>query len=131
MRSISLRWGSENVCARARPGTTMSAMAATAAARRRGAKVIVIILPASRAGCSRRCFEARNVVGLHPAGRSDRETGLGPHGKLAGGRIIAAGKGGLRRGEIGLGDIALLAIRHGELHVAVGNVGIVGDGGAQ
>ena len=64
-------------------------------------------------------LEGGDVVGLHPAGRADRKAGLGAGGELARGPQVAAREGGLRGGEIGLGEVALAAIGHGELGIGV------------
>ena len=62
---------------------------------------------------------AYDIVGLDPTGRADREAGLGARRKLARGLVVAAHEGGERRGKIGLREVALAAIGHGELGIAV------------
>src|SRR5580704_1013150 len=77
-----------------------------------------------------RWSEACDVVCLHPARRSYRKTALGATGKLPGGRKISAIEGRLGGGEIGVGEVALAAIGHGELVVGVGDFGVGLHGGA-
>src|SRR5262249_57581203 len=59
------------------------------------------------------------------------EGGVGGGGKVAGGAEVAGGKRGLGGGEIGLGEIALAAVSHGELAEAVRHLGLARHGGAQ
>ena len=72
-----------------------------------------------------------DIVGLDPTGRADREARLGARRELARGLVVAAHECGLRRGEIGLRKVALAAIGHGELGIAVGRFGLAGKRGAQ
>src|SRR5438105_6405986 len=97
---------------------------AAASARRREDRMALVSFSASvaleRAAAGRPV--AGDVVGLDPAGRSDREAALGADGKLACSLYIATGKCRLSGGEIGLGQVALAAIGHGELGVAFGRL---------
>ena len=49
---------------------------------------------------------AHHLLGRDPGGRADGEPRLGAGRKLARGLEVAAGEGGLRGGEVGLGDVA-------------------------
>src|ERR1700688_99559 len=61
------------------------------------------------------------------AGRSNGKSLLGPGGKLPRRLVVAAGEGGLRRREIGVGQIALVAIGHRQLQIGVGRLGLLGQ----
>src|SRR5512139_4187495 len=77
------------------------------------------VLLCSMAPRALRRLVAGEVVGLHPAGRADRETGLGPRSNLARGLHVAAHEGRLRGCEIRARQVVLLAIGHGQLAVGV------------
>src|SRR5664279_5898527 len=64
-----------------------------------------------------------DIVGAHPGGRAYGQAGLGAGRELARRLDVAAHEGGLRGGEIGLGEIALAAIGHGELGIGIGRFG--------
>src|SRR5678816_942090 len=72
-----------------------------------------------------------NVIGPHPGWRTDRQARLGARRQLAGGLEIAAGKGGLCRSKVGIGEIALAAICDGKLRVSIRRFGFARDGRAQ
>src|SRR5665213_823860 len=74
---------------------------------------------------------ACEIVSLYPAGRADREASLGARCNLARGGMVAAHEGGHRGSEIGLGEIALVSISHGELQIAVHRFGLLGKRGPQ
>src|SRR5579863_2385359 len=56
--------------------------------------------------------EGDDIVGAYPAGGTDGKSLLGPLGEFARGLVVAAGKSSLCRGEIGVGEIVVAAIRH-------------------
>src|SRR5712691_11167392 len=139
IRSISPRWASEKLCARAGVAAPKAIKAAAAAAVRRASEVIVIssiglvqgpyglFAPSCQltGPSTRSAFEPKglfrffasilnrlrpvggNVVRLDPAGRAGRHAGLGARRQFARGLEIAGRERGLRRGEVGLGDVAL------------------------
>src|SRR6202171_6615864 len=65
-----------------------------------------------------------DIVGLDPSGRADGETGFRARGEFARGLVVAAQKGGLRRSQIGLREIALSAIGHCELGIDERRLGL-------
>ena len=56
---------------------------------------------------------------------------LGPRREFARGLVVAAGEGGLRRGEIGVGEIILAAVGHRQLRIGVGGFRLLEQRGAQ
>ena len=128
---MSERCAGEKFCARTACGAATASNAAQAAA---------II---AQARCHRFCpccghligaaggLDADDIVGAHPGGRADGQAGLGARRKLPRGPDVAAREGGLRGGEIGLGEVALAAIGHGELSIGVGRFRFAAERGAQ
>src|SRR5262249_36657380 len=119
--SISPRCSAETACAR----TGDDAGNATAAAMNTAAigaseNRIVVILSQSTPDIRR--LVAGDVVRLGPSRRSDRETGLGASGNLARSAQVAAVERRLRRGEIGMGEVALAGIGDRKLGVGVGRL---------
>ena len=116
--------GRECSCARrpaAAPSAAMASNGGAGKAQRRRRKVMAVI-PCRSLSVGWRVLgdlTLDDVVGLHPGGRADRQTGLGARGELARGLDVAAREGGLRGGEIGLREVALAAVGHGELRVGV------------
>src|SRR5215471_8809277 len=138
--SISPRCASEKLCARAGAAGSISRAAAAAAASRRRFGVIawflcegmsVKVWTGSLGGSRVRRLVARDVVGPDPAGGADRETRLGAGREHARGFPVAAGERRLGGGEVRLGEVAFAAVRHGEIIVAVGDVGIARHSGTQ
>src|SRR5262249_54380595 len=101
MRSISPRCCPVKDCAEAgaAAGKT-SGTASRAAANRRARSCMAAVLLSSIAESAPRRLVGGDIVGFDPAGRPDRETGLGTRGDLARGLEIAAHEGCLRGGEI-------------------------------
>src|SRR5258708_575561 len=134
MRSISLFCGAENSCAATGGvGASISQAAAVAPARRIG----IGIMGASprwksldQAARLQRTV-ARDVVRLHPAGRSYRKTAFRATGKLPGGRKISAIESRLGGGEVGIGEVALAPVGDGKMVIGVGDFRIALQGGAQ
>src|SRR6478752_1721549 len=119
--SISPRWSALNDCARAGAAAgSASRTANSAAARGREARFMVFVLLSSMAPRALRRLVAGEVVGFHPTGRADRETGLGPRSNLARGLHVAAHEGRLRGCEVRARQVVLLAIGHGQLAVGIG-----------
>src|SRR5262245_6520013 len=133
MPSISLRWASEKLCAPA--GAVMPMARQAAAARVRCLSEIIwisldylgpLMACPGRGANSRVCQRPTSpnirlifrrfrpvggdIVGPDPAGRTGWQAGLGPGGELARGLKVARRKRSLGGGEIGLGEVALLAI---------------------
>src|ERR1700736_3956931 len=129
MRSISPRWASLKLCARGRGGDAgerESGGGRTEEGERIAGSLLVSYGAWRRAG-----FIGDDVVGANPSGRTGGKAGFGAGGKVARGAVVAAREGGLRGGEIGLGEVALAAVGHGELAVAVRHVGFARDRGTQ
>src|SRR4029077_8461549 len=95
-----------------------------AARERRGGKQIssLFVLLWSTPQGALRGFEAREIVGLHPAWRSDRKAGFGPGGKFARGLDVAADVSRLRGREIRTRQVVLQAVGHRQMAVGVGRV---------
>src|SRR5687767_2177460 len=116
--SISPFCAPEKPCAC--PATTPNDNRAAAATRRVTMPIELVLSrsgpPAARGGwpCG-----AYDVVGLHPSGRADRKAGFGARRELPRGRAVAAHDGGLCGGEVGLGEVALAAVGHRKLRIAV------------
>ena len=64
-------------------------------------------------------IEGDDVVGPHPAWGADRKSLLGPLGELARGLVVAARKGRLGRGKIGVGVVVLAPIGHRQRRIGV------------
>src|SRR5204863_429234 len=116
---ISPRWSALIVCAAAGAADgRLSASANSAAARSRNLMFMFLILLAagavrpSLAKCAVRRLVAGDVVSLDPAGRADREAGLGARGELARGAQLAAHEGGLGVGKTIGRDRARITPRH-------------------
>src|SRR6185437_1012283 len=133
MVSISVRCGAENSAALAMKGAAAVSSTAPARAKRRE-RGIMFGRPLRETliaeGPLRR-LQVRDVVGAHPGGRADGEAGLGARGELTRGADVAAGGGGLRRGEVGLGKIAGESVGHPELREGAGDVVVALDRRAQ
>src|ERR1035438_6294571 len=75
--------------------------------------------------------ESDDVVGSHPARRSNRKTHLSPCGELARGFVVTARECSLRRSKIGIGQIAGVAVGHGELLISIAGFWLFDNGRAQ
>src|ERR1043166_3170469 len=128
MRSSSPRWASLKLCARAGTAATTAINRAAVVVSKRRIAFPYLSVMARGAG---RGFIGDDVVGANPPGRTGGKAGLGAGGEIARGAVVAAGKRRLRRREIGFGQVALAAVGHGELAVAVRHVGLARDRGAQ
>src|ERR1700722_11071173 len=117
MPSISCRWSSVNDCADT--GGAISIVAATNEAKSAGRQFrktnSIMGLSFSRSLSqwilTGVLVEGDNVVGPDPTGRPDRKSRLGPRREFARGLVVAARKGRLRRGQIGICEIVFAAER--------------------
>src|SRR5581483_11663307 len=119
--SISPRWAGEMVCARAGRKSSASTVRTAPAANARRIDVIETVLSDSVTGRLLTGLGADYVVGLQPAGAANGKSPFGTGGDFARGAHIAAIDCGLRRGEIGFGEIALPSVSHGELGIGAGH----------
>ena len=76
-------------------------------------------------------LDVDDVVGPYPCGRADRKTSLGAGGQLTCGLDVAPGEGGLRRSQVGIGQITLASVSHGELRIGVGGLRLAHNCGAK
>src|SRR3954452_6452539 len=85
---------------------------------------LVALLPGQKL-CS------NNVVGLDPSGGTYRETGFRARGEFAGGLVVAAKIGCLRRGQVGLCIVTLAAVSHRQLGIPERRLGFACNRGPQ
>src|SRR4051794_6088115 len=127
MASISVRWAGEMFWAAAGNSKGAARSTAVAVANKRSIDVIGGSFSASiNLG-----FGRDDVVRLHPAGAADGEAGFRAGGEVARGARVAAHYRRQRGSEIGLGEVALVAVSHGELRIGVRAFRLLGEGGAQ
>src|SRR5262245_40143707 len=120
MRSTSLRCSPVNVCARAGAAAGTATRSANSAAANGREVNFIGVGPLSRAAeRALRWLQAGEIVGFDPPGRSDREARPRARGDLARGLDVAAHEGGLRGGEIGVGQVVLEAVGHRQVAVGV------------
>src|SRR5436190_18656009 len=72
---------------------------------------------------------ARDVIRLHPTGRSNGEPRLCPRRNLACGFYVAANERRLRGGKVGMRKIVLLRVCHCQLAEYVGHFRLAGSRG--
>src|ERR1700712_4161559 len=140
MASMSPRWPAGKLSANASRGAPQRAIIRTAGANWRNEGIGKILLVKGRlsrfwyavlmllvflvAFLAGHGFGGDDVVGLDPSGRADCETGFGARGEIARGLVVAAQEGRLRRSQVGLCVISLVAIGHRELSIAERRFGL-------
>src|SRR5580704_15605688 len=75
--------------------------------------------------------EGNNIIRPDPAGRSDRESLLGPFGEFARGLVIAAGESRLRGRKIGIGKVVIAAVSHRQRRIGVAGFGLLEQRGVK
>ncbi len=122
MRSISPRCAAVKDCACAEPRRAAPAGPRTARQRHGRRSNVIIVRPSVIRPRKALCGGLRLAMSsaLTQPGEPTGKARLGAGGDLARGLDVAAHEGRLRGGEIGVGEVALLAIGHRQLAVAVG-----------
>src|SRR5579863_1468972 len=119
MFPICSRWSAEKPCARAGviagKARTIAVTARTAARELKFIAMVLFHLLSDPKGTLLAFVKRNDVIGPHPAGRSDRESHLGACRQFTRGLFVATCKGGLSRRQIGVGKVTDVPVRHPQL----------------
>src|SRR5579863_7805281 len=115
----------------AKPGTTSSVVIANRNAMAAREVISSFLFLRSWAGPKRILLqvlvEGDDIVRSDPAGRADRKAHLGARREFARRLVVATRERRLRGREVGIGDVTLTAIGHGELLIGVARFGLLGQ----